>query len=155
MTTRAQSTSVPRGALMMVGGLVGTTLLATAAFRIADVPPTASPVLERQAAHVAPIRSQTLSFADMAGGGVRIDRVGGPSTIIHPGDQSGFVRGVMRGLARDRRMRGMGSAPPFTLTLWANGGLSLTDTATGRIIELNGFGLDNRATFAKLLEPVS
>ncbi|GAA0728290.1 photosynthetic complex assembly protein PuhC [Sphingomonas japonica] len=155
MTAHSHENTVPRGALLLVGGLVGFALLATATFRIADLPPAASPVLERASAHVAAVESQTLRFADMDDGGVRIDRVGGASTIIHPGEQSGFVRGVMRGMARDRRMRGIGSTPPFTLTLWANGGLSLTDTATGRIIELNGFGLDNRATFAKLLEPAA
>ena len=64
----------------------------------------------------------------------------------------GFIRGVLRGVARDRKMRGIGAQPPFALTLWRDGSLSLTDTATGREVELGGFGADNRAVFVALLE---
>ena len=71
--------------------------------------------------------------------------------VIAAGQKTGFVRGVMRGLARDRRARGIDNRPPFTLTLWRDGELSLTDTATGRTIELSAFGPTNRATFAALL----
>lgn len=153
MSAHTHENTASNGALKLIGGLVGFALLATVSFRLADLPPTASPVLEREAGQVAAIKSQVLRFSDRDDGGVLIERVGGPSTVINPGDQSGFVRGVMRGMARDRRMRGIDSGPPFTLTLWANGGLSLSDAETGRIVELNGFGIDNRATFAKLLEP--
>jgi putative photosynthetic complex assembly protein len=59
---------------------------------------------------------------------------------------------VLRGLARERRQHGIGAEPPFRLTLWANGALSLVDTATGRVIELDGFGQTNRAAFARLLK---
>jgi len=64
---------------------------------------------------------------------------------------NGFVRGVMRGMARERHFRGVGMTPPFTLTLWQNGTLSLVDKATGRAIELGSFGPDNRAAFAALM----
>ena len=57
----------------------------------------------------------------------------------------------MRGLARERRMHGIGSEAPFTLTQWRDGELTLTDSATGRSIELNAFGTTNRAAFAALL----
>jgi putative photosynthetic complex assembly protein len=57
----------------------------------------------------------------------------------------------MRGLARERRMHGIDSTPPFDLTLWKDGELSLTDTVTGRSVELNAFGTTNRATFLDLL----
>ena len=72
-------------------------------------------------------------------------------SVIEPGQQTGFIRGVMRGLARDRRSRGIGNAPPFNLTLWRDGELSLTDSATRRSIELTAFGSTNRAAFAALL----
>ena len=55
----------------------------------------------------------------------------------------------MRGLARERRSHGFGNDAPFTLTAWRDGELSLTDTATGRSIELTAFGADQpRAAFA-------
>ena len=76
---------------------------------------------------------------------------GGTAGLVAAGSRSGFIRGVMRGLARDRRMRGIGEAPPFRLTLWRDGELSLLDEATGRAIELSAFGSTNRAAFAALL----
>ncbi|UZK69550.1 photosynthetic complex assembly protein PuhC [Sphingomonas sp. S1-29] len=152
MSAHSHENTVPRGALMMVAVLVGLALAMTAAFRLAQMPPTASPVLERAAAGVAAIDSRSLRFFDQADGGVLIERIGETPAVIEPGQQTGFVRGVMRGMARDRRMRGIGNEPPFTLTAWADGGLSLSDPSTGRIVELNGFGNDNRAAFAALLQ---
>jgi len=70
--------------------------------------------------------------------------------VLEPGT-NGFVRGVLRGLARDRKLRGIGPQPPFELTRWTDGRLSLTDTATGREIELDAFGPTNVGAFARLL----
>lgn len=149
-----QAERLPRGALMLAGALVAFALTLTATMRIAHVPPAASPVSLRAAGHVAPVRSRSLRFIDEADRGVRIEDAGTgrtASTIV-PGQQTGFIRGVMRGLARERRMHGIGSGPPFTLTQWRDGELSLTDTATGRSIELDAFGSTNRAAFAALLQ---
>ena len=102
---------------------------------------------------IAVVESRSLRFVDRADGAVVIEDVGrgGVASVIEPGQQTGFIRGVMRGLARERRMHGIGNAPPFTLTLWRDGELSLTDSATGRSIELTAFGSTNRAAFAALL----
>lgn len=149
----AQAEQLPRGALLLAGSLVGFAFLLTAGMRIAQIPPAASPVALRNSAHIAPLQSRTLRFLDEADRGIRIVDVGSGATAgtIVPGQQTGFIRGVMRGLARERRMHGIGSAPPFTLTQWQDGELSLTDTATGRSIELDAFGTTNRAAFAALL----
>ncbi len=48
-------------------------------------------------------------------------------------------------------MHGFGAEPHFELVAWGDGSLSLTDTASGRMIELGAFGPDNRAIFAGLL----
>lgn len=150
---RPHDPTVPKGALIATGVLVLGVLTVTAGLRIAQVPPAASPVLERAAERVAPLAARTLTFADQANGGVMIRDVATGAVVkeIEPGDQAGFIRGVMRGLARDRKMRGIGAEPPFTLTAWQNGQLSLVDGATGRTIELSGFGDSNRAAFMALL----
>jgi putative photosynthetic complex assembly protein len=152
--SHAHPEQLPRGALLLAGTLVGFAFLLTATVRIAGLPPAASPVLLRQAEHVAPVRTRTLRFIDEADRGVRIEDVGTGRTAgtIVPGQKTGFIRGVMRGLARERRMHGIGGGPPFKLTQWQDGELSLTDTATGRSIELNAFGSTNRAAFAALLD---
>ncbi|MEG3165476.1 photosynthetic complex assembly protein PuhC [Sphingomonas sp. PB2P19] len=144
---------LPRGTLISAGALVLFALAATTIVRIADIPPAASPTLLRERAHITPVRSRALRFIDRADGAVVIADVGGATaSVIAPGQETGFIRGVMRGLARERRARGIGDGPPFTLTLWRDGELSLVDTATGRAIELTAFGTTNRATFAALLD---
>lgn len=151
--SHSHNETVPKSALIMAGALVGFAFLLTATMRIEQIPPAASPALLRSAEHASAVRTRTLRFLDEADRGVRIEDVGTGATasVIVPGQQTGFIRGVMRGLARERRMHGIGSGPPFTLTQWSDGELSLTDSATGRSIELNAFGSTNRATFAALL----
>lgn len=152
--THHHADMLPRGTLKLAGALVLFAFGATAFVRIADIPPAASPVAMRAEANIPAVASRTLRFVDRADGAVVIQDVGEGSvaSVIEPGQQTGFIRGVMRGLARERRMHGIGDRPPFTLTLWRDGELSLTDTATGRSIEMTAFGSDNRATFAALLQ---
>jgi putative photosynthetic complex assembly protein len=147
--------TVPRPALAMAGALVGVSLLMTAAVTFGLLEREAVPAVERSNANVGEHRSRTLTFADQPDGSVRVADAATGATVASFVDEdpgSGFIRGVMRGLARDRQMRGIGAEPPFVLTQWQDGALSLTDSATDRTVELGGFGPDNRATFARLLE---
>jgi putative photosynthetic complex assembly protein len=144
---------LPRTTLVAAGALVLFTLAATSIVRLAHIAPAASPELLRAQQHILPVKTRSLRFVDRADGAVVITDVGGATAaVIAPGETTGFIRGVMRGLARERRAHGIGDGPPFTLTLWRDGELSLTDTATGRAIELTAFGTTNRATFAALLD---
>jgi putative photosynthetic complex assembly protein len=70
--------------------------------------------------------------------------------LLAPGT-NGFIRGVLRGLARERRQHNVGAEPPFRLTRWDNGHLSLEDPQTGRRIELGSFGPTNAEAFSRLL----
>lgn len=144
---------LPRGTLVLAGAMALFALGSVTFVRIAHLPPAASPVAMRAAEHIAPVASRDLRFLDRGDGAVVIEdaRTGGIASIIKPGEKTGFIRGVMRGLARERRSRGIGDAPPFNLTLWRDGELSLTDSATGRAIELTAFGTTNRASFVVLL----
>jgi putative photosynthetic complex assembly protein len=144
----------PRGALVGAGVLIGFAMAATAAVRLGVVAPAASPHAVRMAAGVAATEVRELAFLDQSDGGVLIrdTRSGDVVARIEPARDQGFVRGVMRSFARERRMHGIGGTPPFQLTLWADGQLSLTDSATGRTVELGAFGPDNRAAFARLLK---
>ncbi len=153
--THSHEQTLPKGALVLATSLVLFSLAVTATVRIAHLPPSASPVLLRQQEKIAPVQSRDLRFSDRPDGSVLIEDVttGGTASVIEPGSNSGFIRGVMRGLARERRMHGIGVAPPFRLTAWHDGELSLTDSATGRSIELGAFGATNRAAFAALLGP--
>ena len=144
---------LPKGALITACSLVLFSLAVTTIVRVGNIAPSASPEALRAAHHIAPVASRSLRFTDRADGAVVITDVtdGRVAGMVEPGTKSGFIRGVMRGLARDRHMRGIGDQPPFTLTLWKDGELSLVDTATGRDLEVSAFGGTNRADFARLL----
>jgi putative photosynthetic complex assembly protein len=75
--------------------------------------------------------------------GAKVDAVTG---------QAGFIRGTLRGLARERRARGLGSEQPFQLIGRADGRLTLSDPATGRTVDLESFGPVNAGVFAQMLD---
>lgn len=152
MSSHAHDQMAPPGAIALAGGLVVMSLLLVGAVRLDLISPAPSAAERRAEAQVAPLRERLLTFADRADGAVVVaDAATGDEVAVIGREGSGFVRGVMRGLARERRMHGLGGAQPFRLTEWRDGELSLTDTGTGRVIELAGFGPTNRAAFAALL----
>lgn len=90
-------------------------------------------------------------FEDREDGSVAAFASSGERVGSFESEATGFARGVLRGFARERKLEGIGDGHPFVLTLWANGRLALSDPETGRIVELNAFGKDNAAPFARLL----
>lgn len=143
---------VPKGALVMAAVLLASVLGLTATWRFAGIDPIASPTIERAAGAVAVVSRRELTFVDRADGGVVISDPRGLVTTLEPGGQDGFIRGVLRAFARDRRIRDLDNSGSFTLTLWKDGSLSLLDNATKRSSDLGGFGDTNRAAFVTLLE---
>jgi putative photosynthetic complex assembly protein len=138
----------PRGALMAAGALLALTILGAGAARLLHY--NASPLPAAQAVTVL-----HLVFRDRADGAVEVldaDRDGAMRHVFEPGTQ-GFVRGVLRGMARARRAAGVGAAPPFTLTRWSDGRMTLQDPETGQRISLEVFGPANSLPFAELLSP--
>jgi putative photosynthetic complex assembly protein len=135
----------PRGALYGAGLLVGLSLLATGFARMSGIGTTGAPD-----ANV--VQSRELRFEDRPDGGVAVYEADTGRTVdVLPPGTNGFVRGVMRGFARWRRREDVGSQPPFLLTRWSDGRLSIEDVATHERIELVAFGSTNFAAFARLL----
>lgn len=138
----------PRGMLIGAGALVAVALVAVGAVRLGLIE---SPAADRAESTATPAASRDLRFVDRADGAVVVERAeGGVAAVIEPGT-GGFVRGVVRGLARERRARGVGREPAFRLTRWSDGRLTLADPATGRTLALDGFGVTNKQAFADLL----
>lgn len=99
-----------------------------------------------------PVETRALRFEDRADGSVAVLEYGSRKVIeVYAPGTNGFVRGVMRGLARDRMLRGLGDEAPFELIRWDDDRLSLRDTATGYQIELVSFGITQLEVFAELL----
>ena len=135
----------PRLPLMLLAGAVISTVLAVTAVRVSGVQ-----IREPDAATVS---ARLLRFLDGPQGSVvAVDAKTGQTLQQFQGEQ-GFLRGALRALARERRMRELGPELPFELNARADGRLTLTDTATGARLDLESFGPTNAAVFAGLLDP--
>jgi putative photosynthetic complex assembly protein len=145
----------PRRALIAAGALVGITLVLTGAVSAGLLSKPSDANMARVEKKMAVRAMRTLSFSDHPGGVLLIRDVKQNNVVraIMPGEPSGFIRGVLRSFARERRAKNITMDAAYRLTLWDDYSLSLTDTGTGRTIELGSFGPDNRAAFAALLPP--
>jgi putative photosynthetic complex assembly protein len=73
--------------------------------------------------------------------------------VIEP-ETGGFVRGVLRSLVRRRMQLGLGrEAGGFDLNRLSDGQITLSDPATGEIVDLGAFGPTNQAAFAAIMSP--
>jgi putative photosynthetic complex assembly protein len=155
MSGHQHNESLPKPALIGAGFCIAVTLAITGSVALGILPKPVTMKQERSAAKVEMVSQIDLQFLDQTDGSVLIRDAskGAVASTLTPGSNSGFIRGVMRGMARDRHLRGLESDAPFRLTLWANQNLALEDLATGRTIELNGFGDTNRAAFLSLMAP--
>jgi putative photosynthetic complex assembly protein len=136
----------PRGALIAGAFLIGTSLLFATVARLTDLGATR---LE-----LAPVTaSRDLTFKDLADGSIAVYDAGLNKEIaeLAPG-QSGFVRVVMRGLARERMISGAGPDVPFRLRQHSDGIASLEDLATGQVVTLTAFGSSNAQAFAQFMD---
>ena len=96
--------------------------------------------------------ARALGISEIVELGWATDQLGDASEVatVPPGT-NGFLRGVMRGMARNRMLHDVGAAPPFRLVRWSDGRITLDDPETGRHIELDPFGPTNAGAFAALL----
>jgi putative photosynthetic complex assembly protein len=93
-----------------------------------------------------------LAFLDRPDGTVEVRdaATGGALDVLKVGDGS-FIRVTVRGLANERRQRGVGADPAFRLSRHADGSLRLTDLGTSRVIVISSFGPTQVETLAKYL----
>lgn len=145
MSEGIQETMLPRGALLAAASLVVFSLVAVTLARITGV----------GGIHMtlpAAVESRDLRFEDGKNGAVLVYDAHDRRLLetLAPGS-NGFVRVVLRGLARERRLSEIGAQPPFRLTRFSNGQITLTDTSTNRQIDLGAFGSLNADAFVRLM----
>ncbi|MEL7690849.1 photosynthetic complex assembly protein PuhC [Citromicrobium bathyomarinum] len=143
----------PKAPLIALAAVAGLSLALASSVSFGLVGRDAVPELSRTAAGTQMASSRSLHFRDASDGGVEVfdASTGAQITTVAPGT-GGFIRSTMRGLAHVRQREGLDAETPFELILWDDGGLTLTDPATGETRELGAFGRDNRAAFAALLD---
>ena len=131
-------------ALIAVGGL------AALIWFVADF--VDSGKLTREADAHAVITKQ-LRFEDRGDGSIAVVSAPDGQVVKVIEGEAGFVRGILRAMARERRIKEVNQAIPFELIARADGRLTLLDPATGNRIDLESFGKDNAIEFAVLLKP--
>ena len=137
--------NMPPGLLIAVGCLLGFTILSVGIFTTMKGP---APLEVNYQGSI----SRDLRFVDLGAGEVGIfDFPAGHQIATLPPGQENFVRGVLRGLARERRGIGVGDDVPFRVTRLEDGRMTLKDLATGRILLLDAFGPTNSGSFENLI----
>ena len=128
---------------MEPGALVRFAILAAVTARVGGIGVT-------RIADTDAIAIRELRFVDRADGGVDVVAADSNKTIdMLPPGQDGFVRIVLRGLARERIRQDQDRHIPFRLTRWADGRLSVEDPSTGRRVDLGAFGAVKRGILRK------
>ena len=126
--------------------LLAVTVVLTAAVHLTGGPDRYEPEGET-------VASAQLFFTDEPDGFVAVFDAETGARLAEYGENEGvFVRSVMRGVARQRRMRGLGAEEPVELSRLSDGQLWLVDQATGIDIFLGAFGPDNSSAFGEILD---
>ena len=136
---------VPKGGVFAAAALVLFALAAVTTVRLTGVGGTHM-VLPTA------VESRDLQFEDGQGGAVLVFDARDHRLVdtLAPGS-NGFIRVVLRGLARERKLGDIGPQPPFRLTRFVSGQITLTDTSTNKQIDLGAFGSTNAEAFARLM----
>lgn len=138
--------AVPRWAVIAAGLMIAATLALALGARTGVLEPfTTAPQAEL-------VETRQITFADTADGRVLVRDAGDGAVISEIAvGQENFIRGVLRGLARERMLNAVGAGPGFELAHWSDGRFTMTDLATGRVIDLGVFGPTNADSFARLM----
>jgi putative photosynthetic complex assembly protein len=145
MSEALTANQVPRGAIIAAGIFIALSMTAATVARVSGIGTT-------QPAHAATVALRSVHFSDRSDGAVVVTDAATSKdvAVLNPGT-NGFIRAVMRGLARSRRLAGIGDAPPFQIVQRVDGTINLVDPSTGRDIALEAFGHTQVEAFAMLL----
>jgi putative photosynthetic complex assembly protein len=146
--TRRPTETIPKTLLCAMFGLVLLCLALVTWARLTDRPLEAKPADGPIAAE-----RSIIVFGHLDGSAQVMDADGTRIADL-PSDKGGFVAGVWRAVQHERRQAGADPDAPVRLIRFEAGGLALRDETTGWRAELIGFGPDNAAAFARLLEPM-
>lgn len=76
----------------------------------------------------------------------------GTELAISSANKAGFIGVIGRVFDRERFMHSVTSDAPITVLRRENGNIAVVDETTGLSVELIGYGADNVAAFARLLD---
>lgn len=137
---------VPRILVQAMFGLMLASLALVAYAQWRDLPLTGvvadSPVVSEQVITLVGDRKTGYAVFDAAG-----------SQIAHSREnKAGFIDVVASSVERERTVNGLPANGPLTVVRRENGRVAVIDPATGWTLELIGYGKDNVAAFATLVD---
>lgn len=138
-----QEPPVPALACLLVLALTTFTLFADPTVRPSENPVALSDLYAARA----------LVFSDATDGSIRIaEAVTGTEIAQFSPGTNGFARGLLRGLARERRRFGVEMDEPYLLGRNVNNRLMMQDPELKQEIVFDAFGSANRNVFEEVLE---
>lgn len=143
MSTSHAPAPLPRVPMLALAALVLVSLISVAVVRWSG--------MSVHTPDAPPVATRLLRFEDRPDGSIAVIDAASGRLLERVQGEQGFLRGSLRALARERRMREVGALPPFELAARADGRLTLSDPATGARLDLESFGPTNAAVFARLL----
>jgi putative photosynthetic complex assembly protein len=145
MSDHHHEQTVPRGAIIGAGAVMVLSIVLAVTARRARL-------AEHTDVEAPPIESVEVRFADRSDGSIAVldAKSGRELTEVAPRSNN-FIRGVLRGMFRGRKLESLGHDGTFRLAREADGRLTLEDAQIGRRIDLDSFGPTNSAAFATLL----
>lgn len=137
---------VPRVLVRAMFGLMFISVALVGYAQLADVPLTGvapnSPVVKERAITLVGNRKEGYAVLDQGG-----------SQIAHSKEErNGFIDVIATSIARERVVNNITGDQPLRLVRRENGHTAVIDPATGWKIELIGYGKDNVAAFATLID---
>jgi putative photosynthetic complex assembly protein len=143
MNAHTHANPLPRGLLIAMVALVLVSLAGVSAVRLSGV--------QIRSPDAGTVVSRSLRFEDRADGSIAVIDARSGQEVQRAQGEGGFLRGALRVMARERRMRELGPEAPFELVGRADGRLTLLDPSTGVRIDLESFGPTNAGAFVGLL----
>lgn len=145
MKTRPDDLVPPALAKAMAGLIVAVVLLVAIA-QLTDRP-NSGVLIE------APIvaERQIVLTGDRAGAYVATD-IYGTQIALSSEDKAGFIGVIGLVFARARDARDVAPGTPIRVVRRTNGNIAVIDDATGMVVELIGYGADNIAAFARMVD---
>lgn len=137
---------VPRILVQAMFALMLSALALVTYARVTDMPRTGAPSM-------APIIAErTVTFGGDRNTGIQLYDESGAEIASSRRDKAGFIDVVWVSIARERLVQRTDPAAPFRIVRREGGRIDVIDDSTGWHLELVGYGPDNIAAFASLLD---
>jgi len=136
---------VPRLLVQAMFGLMLASLALVSYARITDMPRTGLPTMDKIVAE------RSVSFEGDRNFGIKVLDTTGTEIANSTRDKAGFIDVVWVAMIRERKVQHADASAPFRIVRRENGRIDVIDDTTGWQLELIGYGPDNIAAFATLL----